>query len=67
MAIRIILNYVKSFFGINDVNDNIDSQFEYLLGKALDKGMSTDKLLDYGINLYGELLNSYSKDNTKRR
>lgn len=67
MAIRIILNYVKSFFGINDVNDNIDSQFEYLLGKALDKGISTDKLLDYGINLYGELLNNYSESNTKRR
>lgn len=67
MTIRVILNYVKRFFGINDINDSIDSQFEYLLGKALDEGVTSDKLMDYSINLYGELLNNYSKDNAKRR
>lgn len=67
MAIRVILNYVKFFFGIKDVDDSIDAQFEYLLGKALDEGVTSDKLMDYSINLYGELLNSYSKDNVKRR
>ncbi len=67
MTIRAMLNYVKVFFGINDVDNSIDAQFEYLLGKALDKGVTTDNLKDYSINLYNELLNNYSKDNQKIR
>lgn len=67
MTIRVILGYVKRFFGISDTNNSIDSQFEYLLGQALDEGILSEKLIDYGINLYGELLNEYSEDNIKRR
>lgn len=67
MAIRVLLCYVKKFFNINDTNSSIDSQFEYLLGKVLDEGVSSSKLMDLSIDLYGELLNGYSENNTKHR
>lgn len=65
MIIRAMLDYVKKFFRITDVNDSIDSQFEYLLSKALEEGLHSENLIDYGVNLYGELLNEYS-DNKRR-
>ena len=67
MTIRIILNYVKQFLGVNTNNSNIDNQFEYLLEKALDKGISSDKLIEYGINLYNKLLTDYSNTKVKNR
>lgn len=67
MTIRIILSYVKQFFGVNTNNSNIDNQFEYLLEKALDKGISSDKLIEYGINLYNKLLTDYSNTKVKNR
>ena len=67
MTIRIILSYVKQFFGVNTNNSNIDNQFEYLLEKALDKGISSDKLIEYGINLYNKLLTDYSNTKVKSR
>ena len=48
-------------------NTNIDNQFEYLLEKALDKGISSDKLIEYGINLYNKLLTDYSNTKVKNR
>lgn len=67
MTIRIILSYVKQFLGVNTNNSNIDNQFEYLLEKALDKGISSDKLIEYGINLYNKLLTDYSNTKVKNR
>ena len=67
MTIRIILSYVKQFLGVNNNNSNIDNQFEYLLEKALDKGISSDKLIEYGINLYNKLLTDYSNTKVKNR
>ncbi len=67
MTIRIILSYVKQFLGVNTNNSNIDNQFEYLLEKALDKGISSDKLIEYSINLYNKLLTDYSNTKVKNR
>ena len=67
MTIRIILSYVKQFLGVNTNNSNIDNQFEYLLEKALDKGISSDKLIEYSINLYNKLLTDYSNTKVKSR
>lgn len=68
MIIRVILNYVKRFFGIDENDTTIDRQFADLLAKDLDKGITSDSLIEHSINLYGALLNTtYSNDNTKHR
>ncbi len=68
MTIRVILNYVKRFFGIDKNDTTIDRQFADLLAKDLDKGITSDSLIEHSINLYGALLNTtYSNDNAKHR
>ena len=68
MTIRVILNYVKRFFGIDKNDTTIDRQFADLLAKDLDKGITSDSLIEHSINLYGALLNTtYSNDNVKHR
>lgn len=67
MTIRVILNYVKRLFGIDEDNTTIDEQFTNLLSKDLDKGITSDNLIQHSVNLYGSLLNAYSKSNTKHR
>ena len=67
MTIRVILNYVKRLFGIDEDNTTIDKQFTDLLSKDLDKGITSDNLIQHSVNLYGSLLNTYSKSNTKHR
>lgn len=68
MTIRVILNYVKRFFGIDKNDTTIDRQFADLLAKDLDKGITSDSLIEHSINLYGALLNAtYSNDNAKHR
>lgn len=67
MTIRVILNYVKRLFGIDEDNTTIDEQFTNLLSKDLDKGITSDNLIQHSVNLYESLLNTYSKSNTKHR
>ena len=67
MTIRVILNYVKRFFGIDQNDTTIDEQFTDLLTKDLDKGITSDSLIEHSINLYGTLLDTYSNNNSKHR